>query len=233
MCIPKKSDTNSNHTKCFPSPTKYPDPSKLYSYFGDLGTPREQVHHSIEGSSNPLCLWVGWNLPCLPCQVSQVTWSAWDPAGGVSYKCEISTSVTRKKKTQFIGIHREKVTWKNECFFRGKQIGTQTLHVQFLNSWPETEGRGTSKKQCEEVLHLTRKDFLYNVTVNFLTGPWHDLRFKVTQWILRIFWWHFILSCSLARKLPIPFWVGCQRCFSELGVCSPVTKIELAWIQQQ
>ena len=96
---------------------KYPDPSKLYSYFGDLGTPREQVHPSIEGSSNPLCLWVGWNLPCLPCQVSQVTWSAWDPAGGVSYKCEISTSVTRKKKNAVHWHSQGKSYMKKWMFF--------------------------------------------------------------------------------------------------------------------
>lgn len=99
-------------------------PQNYISYFGDLGTPREQVHPSIEGSSNPLCLCVGWNLPCLPCKSCQVTWSAWDPSGGVSYKCGISTNVTRlgEKKTQFIGIQREKVTWKNECFFGRKQL---------------------------------------------------------------------------------------------------------------
>ena len=51
---------------------KYPDPSKLYSYFGDLGTPREQVHLSIEGSSNPLCLWVKSPLPPLPSQPSHL-----------------------------------------------------------------------------------------------------------------------------------------------------------------
>ena len=34
-------------------------PQNYISYFGDLGTPREQLHPSIEGSSNPLCLWVG------------------------------------------------------------------------------------------------------------------------------------------------------------------------------
>ena len=208
------------------------------NYVAILGTwgPRENRFTIPLKGPVILCAF-GWNLPCLPCQVSQVTWSAWDPSGGVSYKCEISTNVNLEKKRQSIGIQREKSYMKKWLFFSA--ASKQELKPFMHNSWtPDRRSRG--KRHFEKAvwrstaLDKERLSIYSNVTVIFqldLDMNWDSKLLYPMDF--EDFLWHFILRCSLARKLPIPFFCRVSTLLLRARCLLSCNKIEVSWIQQQ